>query len=64
MFHCRVSYLTQGCRAGGYTIRMRIVMCDYRERQMSNEFDRSFIEEVIMLSVLTLFLVLAVAMPA
>jgi hypothetical protein len=31
---------------------------------MSNEFDRSFIEEVIMLSVLTLFLVLAVAMPA
>jgi len=31
---------------------------------MSNEFDRSFVEEVIMLSVLTLFLVLAVAMPA
>ena len=31
---------------------------------MSNEFDRSFIEEVIMLSALTLFLVLAVAMPA
>jgi hypothetical protein len=31
---------------------------------MSNEIDRSFIEEVIMLSVLTLFLVLAVAIPA
>jgi hypothetical protein len=31
---------------------------------MSNEIDRSFIEEVIMLSVLTLFLVLAVAVPA
>jgi|GEM_PF-1115876 hypothetical protein len=31
---------------------------------MSSEFDRSFIEEVIMLSVLTLFLVLAVAIPA
>jgi len=31
---------------------------------MSSEFDRSIIEEVIMLSVLTLFLVLAVAVPA
>jgi hypothetical protein len=31
---------------------------------MSSEFDRSFVEEVIMLSVLTLFLVLAVAIPA
>ncbi len=31
---------------------------------MSSEFDRSFIEEVIMLSVLSLFLVLAVAIPA
>jgi hypothetical protein len=31
---------------------------------MSSEFDRSFIEEVIMLSVLTLLLVLAVAIPA
>ena len=37
---------------------------DYRERQMSYEFDRSYIEEIIMLSALTLFLVLAVAIPA
>jgi hypothetical protein len=39
-------------------------MHGHRERQMSSEFDRSIIEEVIMLSVLTLFLVLAVAVPA
>jgi hypothetical protein len=31
---------------------------------MSYEFNRSYIEEVIMLSALTLFLVLAVAIPA
>jgi hypothetical protein len=31
---------------------------------MSSEFDRSYIEEVIMLRALTLFLVLAVAIPA
>jgi hypothetical protein len=31
---------------------------------MSYEFDRSYIEEVIMLSVLALFLVLAAVMPA
>ncbi len=31
---------------------------------MSSEFDRTYIEEVIMLSALTLFLVLAVVIPA
>jgi hypothetical protein len=34
------------------------------ERQMSSEFDRTYIEEVIMLGALTLFLVLAVVIPA
>ena len=37
---------------------------DYRERQMSHEFDRSYTEEVIMLSALALFLVLAVVIPS
>ena len=34
------------------------------ERQMSIEFDRSYIEEVVMLSGLALFLILAAVMPA
>ena len=34
------------------------------ERQMSIEFDRSYIEEVLMLSGLALFLILAAVMPA
>ena len=34
------------------------------KRQMSIEFDRSYIEEVLMLSGLALFLILAAVMPA
>ena len=34
------------------------------ERQMSIEFDRSYVEEVLMLSGLALFLILAAVMPA
>ena len=53
-----------GMQEGQRIIHMRIHARDYRERQMSYEFDRSYVEEVIMLSLLTLFLVLAVAIPA
>jgi len=36
----------------------------HRERQMSFEFDRTYLEEVVMLSALALFLILAFVMPA
>ena len=37
---------------------------EHRERQMSFEFDRTYLEEVVMLSALALFLILAFVMPA
>ena len=37
---------------------------EHRERQMSFEVDRTYLEEVVMLSALALFLILAFVMPA
>ena len=52
-----------GTQRGHPIICIRIVH-EYRELQMSYEFDRTYLEEAVMLSALALFLVLAFVMPA
>jgi hypothetical protein len=62
---CCVSYLTSRPQPGQYIIRnTNCHVHDYRERQMSYEFDRRRIEQVIVLSGLVLFLALAALIPA
>jgi hypothetical protein len=62
---CCVSYLTSRPQQGQYIIRnTNCHVHDYRERQMSYEFDRRRIEQVIILGGLALFLVLAAVIPA
>jgi len=52
-----------GMQRGHPIICIRTVH-EYRERQMSYEFDRTYLEKGVMLSALALFLVLAFVMPA